>query len=109
MYVHAKSGGQRERKLLQKPITSELGTVAPWVIGPGEWTDEQVLHHALYFVACLMHNNSCNCMSPQVLILPQHGFPRAKFMSQVYGNPIDYMLCIFVFLYETDCSIILLI
>ena len=79
-------GGQREKKILQKPITSELGTVAPWIIGPGAWTDEEVRHHALYFTACLMHNNSCNCMSPQVLILPQHGFPTEKFMSQVYGR-----------------------
>ena len=73
--------GPRETNVLGKPMTSELGAVTPWLIGPGEWTDEEVEHHAGYLATCLMNNNSCNCNAPQVLFLPADGFPRQKFLG----------------------------
>ena len=76
---------KREKKLLQKPITSELGTIAPYIIGPGEWDDKEVIHHARYFATVLMNNNGCNCMAPQVLILPETGFPVDKFLAALKG------------------------
>jgi acyl-CoA reductase-like NAD-dependent aldehyde dehydrogenase len=49
--------GQRKENKLGKPITSELGTISPYVIGPGEWTDGELKHHAAYFATVMMNNN----------------------------------------------------
>lgn len=76
-------GDQRHEPKLKKPITSELGAVTPWIMGPGDWTDEEVEHHAKYFVTCFMNNNKCNCNAPQVLILPSDGFPNSKYLAMV--------------------------
>lgn len=76
-------GSGREKNLLAKPITSELGAVTPWVIGPGEWSDPEVEHHAKYFTTVLMNNNGCNCNAPQVLLLPSDGFPADRFLATV--------------------------
>eukprot|EP00928_Gymnodinium_smaydae_P027834 TRINITY_DN21398_c0_g3_i1.p1 TRINITY_DN21398_c0_g3~~TRINITY_DN21398_c0_g3_i1.p1 ORF type:complete len:1077 (+),score=141.89 TRINITY_DN21398_c0_g3_i1:62-3292(+) len=76
-------GTQRKEKVLSKPITSELGAVTPYIIGPGQWTDEELDHHARYFTTVLMQNNSCNCNAPQVLLLPDTDFPRQKFLAMV--------------------------
>ena len=72
---------RRDHKRLQKPITSELGTIAPYVIGPGDWTDAELSHHAKYFATVVMNNNGCNCMAPQVLLLPDTGFPTGRFLA----------------------------
>lgn len=75
--------GQREQNKLGKPITSELGTISPYIIGPGEWTDEELKHHAKYAATVTMNNNGANCMAPQLLFLPAHGFPREKFLEML--------------------------
>ena len=76
-------GKQRTNNLLGKPITSELGAVTPYVVGPGAWTDSEIDHHARYFATVLANNNGCNCNAPQVLLLPGSGFPREEFLSAV--------------------------
>ena len=78
-------GGQRDRNLLGKPITSELGAVTPYVIGPGDWSETELSHHARYFATVLANNNGCNCNAPQVLVLPAGKFPTAKFLETVKG------------------------
>lgn len=76
-------GTQRTNNLLGKPITSELGAVTPYVVGPGEWEASELEHHARYFATVLANNNGCNCNAPQVLVLPGNGFPREDFLSAV--------------------------
>jgi acyl-CoA reductase-like NAD-dependent aldehyde dehydrogenase len=80
---------QRDRKVLQVPITSELGAVTPCIFGPSygdsAWRKEEIEHHAMYFATCLMSNNGCNCMAYQVLFLPAEalGFPVEQFLAAV--------------------------
>ena len=74
---------KREKNVLNKPITSELGNVTPYIFSPGTWSDEEITHHAQYFATVLMSNNGCNCMAPQVLILPSEGFPVDQFLGLV--------------------------
>lgn len=78
-----KPDGQRQDNKLGKPITSELGAISPYIVGPGEWTDLELRHHAAYFTTVLMNNNGCNCMAPQILLMPKSGFPAQKFMAMV--------------------------
>ena len=51
---------KRDQKVLNVPITSELGAVTPCIIGPSsgtEWSDKEIEHFSKYFATCLMSNN----------------------------------------------------
>ncbi len=74
---------QRVVNKLGKPITSELGSISPYIIGPGNWTEEELQHHARYAATVIMNNNGANCMAPQVLILPERDFPAEKFLQEL--------------------------
>ena len=66
---------QRENKarnapVLHKPMSSELGSVTPWIVLPGaSWTDAEVSHMAGHLVAAFTAQNSCNCLSPKLVVL----------------------------------------
>lgn len=52
-------------------ITSELGCATPWIVVPdGRWQDKELHDAAKMLVGCKKANGGCNCLSPQVLILP---------------------------------------
>ena len=56
--------------VLQKPMTSELGCITPWIISSGaEWTEKQLKHHAAHLAMAFISQNSCNCLSPKLLVV----------------------------------------
>ena len=64
----------RQRKaagtpLLQAPITSELGGVAPVFITPGVWTHEDMVHAAQTIWFGATSNAGCNCVTPRAIIM----------------------------------------
>ncbi len=56
--------------VLSKPMSSELGCVTPWIVTPGtEWSSADIHHMAGHLVAAFVAQNSCNCLSPKLLVL----------------------------------------
>ena len=64
-------------------LTLTVVSIALGTLGPGEWSDAELDHHARHFVTVLSNNNGCNCNAPQVLVLPDSGFPAARFLASV--------------------------
>lgn len=67
--------GERNRAagtpLVDKPFTSELGGVNPWIIVPGPWSHADVMHQADRIIGAKLFNCGHMCAAPQVLIIPE--------------------------------------
>ena len=58
--------------VLHKTMTSELGCITPWIICSGvPWTEKQLKHHASHLAFAFISQNSCNCLSPKILVLDE--------------------------------------
>ena len=57
-------------KVDNKPITSELGNVTPFIIHPGKWSTSDIKYQARKIVTAKLNNNGFNCISAQVIVLP---------------------------------------
>ena len=74
--VYGKLLNDKERKLKslsklnKKNITSELGNVTPFIIHPGNWSTSDIKYQARKIVTGKLNNNGFNCISAQVIILP---------------------------------------
>ena len=66
--------GQRRKKaddrVLDKPVTSELGGVGATIVLPGPWTEADFRYQAEHVATQKLHNSGHNCVASQVLILP---------------------------------------
>ena len=62
----------RDERLIDKPITSELGGVGAVIVVPGPWSDADIRYQAEQIVTMKFHNSGCNCVAAQVLVLPQN-------------------------------------
>ena len=74
---HLRTGGAegairkaRDERLLAKPITSELGGVAPTIVVPGPRKKADFGFQAEHVATQKLHNNGFNCIASQVLVLP---------------------------------------
>ena len=52
--------------LLSKPITAELGNITPFIIVPGEWSEEDIRYQAENVASGLMQNSGHNCIAAEV-------------------------------------------
>lgn len=74
VYGSGPEGAERKARgelLTTKRITSELGSITPILVLPGPWTEADLRYQAERIVTFKMHNAGCNCVSGQVLVLPQ--------------------------------------
>jgi aldehyde dehydrogenase (NAD(P)+) len=55
--------------LLRKPMTSELGGVAPVIVLPGKWSPADMRFQAAHVATQRLHNNGYNCNAAQVVVL----------------------------------------
>jgi len=69
--------------LLQKPITSELGNVTPWIIVPGAYSPSQLRFQAGNIVSSLTNNAAFNCIATRVLVTWKQWRDREKFLGLV--------------------------
>ncbi|KAJ9527649.1 hypothetical protein QJQ45_025928 [Haematococcus lacustris] len=69
--------------VLKVPMSSELGCVTPWIVTPGRWSLEELKAHAQNIAAGIVINNSCNCNSLKVLVLPADWEQADELLSQV--------------------------
>jgi len=53
-----------------RPITSELGGVAPSIVVPGPWSDADYRFQAEHLVTQKLHNGGFNCTASQIVVLP---------------------------------------
>ena len=70
--------------VLRKPMSSELGAVTPWLVIPGaEWSTEELGHMAGHLVAAFTAQNSCNCLSPKIVVLDKDWPQATRFLQEV--------------------------
>ncbi len=74
---------QVEEPLLDKPITSELGNVSPWIIVPGHYSSMQLQAQAENVAASITNNAGFNCVSTRALITWKHWPQREDFLSRL--------------------------
>jgi hypothetical protein len=71
------------RPVLEKPITSELGNVSPWIFLPGEYSRRQLTFQAENIAASVVNNVSFNCVATKVLITWKRWPLRSQFLDLI--------------------------
>jgi aldehyde dehydrogenase (NAD(P)+) len=61
--------------LLRKPMTSELGGVAPVIVLPGKWSEADIRFQAAHVATQRLHNSGFNCNAGQVVVVSA-GWPQ---------------------------------
>ncbi|MCU1413703.1 MAG: putative gamma-aminobutyraldehyde dehydrogenase (1-pyrroline dehydrogenase) [Microbacteriaceae bacterium] len=69
--------------LLKKPITSELGGVAPVIIVPGTWSKADIAFQAEHVATMRLHNGGYNCIAGQLAIVSSDWPQKAEFIEQL--------------------------
>lgn len=67
-------------------VTSELGCVTPYMVCPGEWSEEDVAHHAKHLAVAAASNNGYYCNSPKVVLLAEGWAQKADFVAALKAN-----------------------
>ena len=71
------------RRLLEKPITSELGGVSPTIVLPGKWSSADLRFQAEHVVTQKLHNGGFNCVASQVLVLSSDWAQKNAFLDAI--------------------------
>lgn len=66
---------------LSKPITSELGGVAPIIVVPGKWSKRDIRFQAEHVATQRLNNAGHNCIAGQVVILSPEWPQREQFLA----------------------------
>lgn len=69
--------------LLQKPITSELGGVAPIIVLPGKWSTADLKYQAEHVATQRLHNGGYNCIAGQIVVLSANWPQKEAFVDQL--------------------------
>lgn len=82
----ANASERAERKscnipILDKPISSELGNVTPWIIVPGQYSLKQLRSQVQSVAASIVNNASFNCIATKMLITHSHWPQRELFLG----------------------------
>lgn len=86
MFGTGEEGEKRKadgRPRTEKRMTSELGGVSPLIILPGPWSRADIATQADRIVGMKLNNNGHNCMSPQVLVLPEGWGPGVALVDEI--------------------------
>ncbi|TFC80738.1 aldehyde dehydrogenase family protein [Cryobacterium sp. TmT2-59] len=69
--------------LLAKPITSELGGVAPIIVLPGNWSRRDLRYQAEHVATQRLHNGGYNCIAGQVVVLSRDWAQKDAFLVEL--------------------------
>jgi Aldehyde dehydrogenase family len=73
---------QREnRPVLNKPVTAELGCVAPVLVVPGPYSEKELMYQAEDVASGLTFNASFDCNANRVVVLPRNWPLRDRFLE----------------------------
>ena len=75
-----KASGER---LNERPFTSELGCVSPYIVTPGPYSAKDLDYHARQLASAVTQNAGHNCAAPQVLLLAEGWDQREDFVARV--------------------------
>lgn len=78
--VEAKAAGAPR---LSKPITSELGGVAPTIIVPGRWSKADLRFQANHVATQRLHNAGSNCIASQVVVVSANWPQKDAFLAEL--------------------------
>jgi len=78
-------------KINNKSFSSELGNVTPIIIHPGKWTNSELKFQARKIITAKLNNGGFNCISAQIVILPDGWKHTDKLMNYVkhYMKKVD--------------------
>ena len=74
---------ETNQPLLNKPITSELGNVTPWIVVPGDYSPAQLRFQAENLVASIANNASFNCVATKMVVTARNWPDRERFLDLV--------------------------
>ena len=69
--------------LVNKPITSELGNVTPWIVVPGNYTNRQLQSQAEHIAASIVNNASFNCVATKMIVTSSDWPQRSDFLARI--------------------------
>lgn len=67
--------------LLNKPVTSELGNVTPWIVVPGNYSTRQLHSQAQHIATSITNNASFNCLATKVILTWDQWPQRDQFLQ----------------------------
>lgn len=70
-------------KLIDKPISSELGAVTPVFVVPGPWSEKDLWFQARHVAGMVANNGSFNCNAAKVLVTARDWPLRSEFLELV--------------------------
>ncbi len=73
----------RGEPVLRKPITSELGDIAPVLVVPGPWDERSFAFQAQSVAGMVTQNGSFNCLAARTLVLPAGWRASERFLALV--------------------------
>jgi acyl-CoA reductase-like NAD-dependent aldehyde dehydrogenase len=73
----------RDERVLDKPITAELGNVSPVIVVPGSYTERELRYQAEEVAGALALNASYCCCAPKVLVTAKGWAQREKFLRVI--------------------------
>ena len=71
----------RGERLLDKPITSELGNVSPVIVVPGDWSEAELRYQAEHVATMLANNGGFNCLTVRTLVTARQWPQRERFLQ----------------------------
>jgi aldehyde dehydrogenase (NAD(P)+) len=74
------------RPLVSKPVTAELGNVAPVLVVPGPYRYGELAFQARSIAGAMAHNASFNCCTPRVLVTPRGWSRRAALLEGIVAS-----------------------
>jgi acyl-CoA reductase-like NAD-dependent aldehyde dehydrogenase len=66
---------------LTKPMSSELGGVAPAIIVPGRWSNADIEFQAQHVATQRLHNSGSNCIAAQLVVLSSDWDQKDQFIQ----------------------------
>ncbi len=72
-----------KKPVVKKPVTAELGGVAPLIVVPGAWSDDEIKEQAKQIAFWVVVNAGFNCLSPRMIVTHKGWNLREKFMAAV--------------------------
>lgn len=67
----------------KKEITSELGSVSPFIIVPGDWSAKEITYVAQHVAGAIVNNNSYNCNAAKLLVLQSNWKHKEAFINEI--------------------------
>jgi aldehyde dehydrogenase (NAD(P)+) len=67
--------------VLRKPMTSELGGVAPVIVLPGRWSEADMRFQAAHVATQRLHNSGFNCNAAQVVVVSSGWDQKDEFVA----------------------------